>query len=598
MKLLEQLFRVPYVNSDSGFDISPDGEKIAFSWNLKGKWDIYLADVSKNSEPEKITSGDGGKFYPSWSPNGKILGYAFDANGSESFHIHILNVDTQADIDLTPDVKYPLHPHFDWSPDGARIVYLSIEKGFYGVYIHSISDGEIEHVCSFRQPLRDIKWSPNGNLLAVEEETAGSDSSIILVDIISKKKRPISIKGKVLNAKNPGWYQDGTKLLFSSDDSGFHEIGIYDISSRAIDWQSDGRTEDTQPVRSPSNDQIAYVQNKGSIASLIVLDLGEIKTSRKIGMGVFYSPKYLSHGEKICVIYEDPRHPPDLWLYSLVDDSFTQITNSLPEELRSYKFVMPEEITYPGLDGTEIPALLYRPHKNLKDIEKNRPAIVNIHGGPDWLYQFIWNPFMSYLSSKGWAVLAPNYRGSTGYGREWQIASRYKMGEVDAEDIIAGAEFLIKEKFSHPAKIIVTGRSHGGYLTMMCLIKRPDLWAGGSAVVPFLNLFSSHKESRQDLQHWNIENFGDPEENHDRWVQGSPYFFLDRIRVPVQLICSENDIRCPASDAIASHKKLKEMGLQSELIVIPDEGHELMKIENIVNSYSNQMKYFNRVLQE
>jgi dipeptidyl aminopeptidase/acylaminoacyl peptidase len=259
---------------------------------------------------------------------------------------------------------------------------------------------------------------------------------------------------------------------------------------------------------------------------------------------------------------------------------------------------MPEEITYPGLDGENVPALLYRPHKNLKDIEKNRPAIVNIHGGPDWLYQMIWNPFMSYLASKGWAVLAPNYRGSTGYGRDWQVASRYKMGQIDTDDIIAGAEYLIREKLSHPARIIVTGRSHGGYLTMMCLTKRPDLWAGGSAVVPFLNLFSSHEEAREDLKHWNIENYGDPVENQDRWVEGSPYFYLDRIKEPVKLIASDNDIRCPASDAIAAHKKLNELGLQSELIVFQDEGHELLKIENIVESYKSQKKFFNRVLHE
>ena len=133
---------------------------------------------------------------------------------------------------------------------------------------------------------------------------------------------------------------------------------------------------------------------------------------------------------------------------------------------------------------------------------------------------------------------------------------------------------------------------------MMCLTKRPDLWAGGSAVVPFLNLFSSHEEARQDLKHWNIENFGDPVENHDSWKEGSPFFFLEKIKAPVQLIASANDIRCPASDAITAHKRLKELSVQTELIVFPDEGHELMKIENIVESYKSQKKFFNRVLNE
>jgi dipeptidyl aminopeptidase/acylaminoacyl peptidase len=167
---------------------------------------------------------------------------------------------------------------------------------------------------------------------------------------------------------------------------------------------------------------------------------------------------------------------------------------------------------------------------------------------------------------------------------------------VDCEDVTAGAEYLVREGFAHPAQIAITGRSHGGYLTMMCMTRRPDLWAGGSAVVPFLNLFSSHEEVRQDLKHWNIENFGDPETNHERWVEGSPYFFLDRIKAPVQFICGAHDVRCPASDATAAHDKLKELGAESELIVFPDEGHEFLKIENVVDSYKHQMKFFMRVL--
>ncbi len=599
MKILEQLFRAPYVNAETGFDISPKGRKIAFSWNINGSWEIYEFTLEGTGEPKCLTSGSGGKFSPKYSPDGRQIAFALDINGSESYHIYLIDLINQTQSDLTPSIAFPLHPHFDWSPDGNEIAYLSIEPEGYGVYILSINENSTRQICVFDQPLRDVCWSPDGKFLAIEEETAGSDSSIILVSLDNGEMNSITLDGDVINAKNPSWSPDASELALSCDLQGFYDIGIYNILSGHIKWLTSGKAEKVHPTWSPDGKKIAYIHSDGSIARLNLLTLGEeIPASYSILAGVYYLPAFTPDGANIIVTFENPRHPPDLWNFALLDGKFTQLTNSMPVSLREFKFVMPEEIHYPGLDGEEVPALLYRPHKNLKDIEKNRPAIVNIHGGPDWLYQMIWNPFMSYLASKGWTVLAPNYRGSTGYGRAWQIASRYKMGQVDTEDIIAGAEYLIREKLSHPARIIVTGRSHGGYLTVMCLTRRPDLWAGGSAVVPFLNLFSSHEESRQDLKHWNIENFGDPVENHDRWVEGSPYFFLEKIKAPVQLIASANDIRCPASDAISAHKKLKDLSIQSELIVFPDEGHELLKIENIVESYRSQKNFFNRVLNE
>jgi dipeptidyl aminopeptidase/acylaminoacyl peptidase len=599
MKILEQLFRAPYVNAETGFDISPDGRRIAFSWNISGSWELYEALLDGTGKPDRITSGRGGNFSPKYAPDGLRMAFALDLNGCESYHIYLADLIQRTQIDLTPSIEFPLHPHFDWSPDGNEIAYLSIEPEGYGVYVLSVKENSTTKICVFNQPLRDIRWSPVGNLLAIEEETAGSDSSIIVVAIDSGEKNSITQDGEVINAKNPSWSPDGSELALCCDQKGFFDIGILNIQSGEIKWLTEGNAEKIHPTWSPDGNKIAYIHSVGSIAKLNILTLGEeIPASYSMFNGVYYLPAFTPGGNDIVVTFENPRHPPDLWIFSLLDEKFTQLTDSMPEGLKEFKFVMPEEIRFPGMDGEDVPALLYRPHKNLKDIEKNRPAIVNIHGGPDWLYQMIWNPFMSYLANKGWTVLAPNYRGSTGYGRDWQTASRYKMGQVDAEDIIAGAEYLIRENLSHPARIIVTGRSHGGYLTMMCLTKRPDLWAGGSAVVPFLNLFSSQEESRQDLKHWNIENFGDPVKNHDRWVEGSPYFFLEKIKAPVQFIASANDIRCPAKDAISAHKRLKELSIQSELIVFPDEGHELLKIENIVESYRSQKNFFNRVLNE
>jgi dipeptidyl aminopeptidase/acylaminoacyl peptidase len=194
-------------------------------------------------------------------------------------------------------------------------------------------------------------------------------------------------------------------------------------------------------------------------------------------------------------------------------------------------------------------------------------------------------------------VLAPNYRGSTGYGRAWQHANRFDLGGVDTQDVVAGADYLVREGLADAARIAVTGRSWGGYLTMTCLTQYPDRWAAGSAVVPFLNWFTAHANSRQDLQHWDVENFGDPEENRDLWRERSPFFFLDRIQAPVQLISGAHDIRCPASEALQARAELVAWGKVCDLVLYEDEGHSFLKIENVLDVKKRRLAFLAGVLE-
>jgi dipeptidyl aminopeptidase/acylaminoacyl peptidase len=256
-------------------------------------------------------------------------------------------------------------------------------------------------------------------------------------------------------------------------------------------------------------------------------------------------------------------------------------------------FVMPEEITYPGMDGALIPALLFKS----ANADATTPAVVVIHGGPGWHYQVEWYPFMIHLASRGWTVLAPNYRGSTGYGRDWQLANRFNLGGVDTDDITAGVRYLLDNGLADPKRIAVTGRSHGGYLTMSCLTRYPDLWCAGSAVVPFLNWFSAHENSREDLQHWDLQNFGNPIDNRDLWYERSPFFFLDQVKAPVQLICAENDPRCPASESTQARDKLLEFGKVVDFQLYLGEGHAFLKTENVVDAEVRRVNFLAKALE-
>jgi dipeptidyl aminopeptidase/acylaminoacyl peptidase len=399
------------------------------------------------------------------------------------------------------------------------------------------------------------------------------------------KPRTIQLKidDKVLNAQQPAWSPDSKFLAFSAENGEWFNIGALNVELQEITWVTDSTGDDTSPAWSKDGKSVGWIHAFGAQTRFELRNERGIVEQIQIGTGLHSQPQFTSDG--VILLYEDVNHPSDLWKINN-DGSKTQLTKSLDEELN---FIHPEEIFYTGKDGMQVPALLYR-------AENSKDAVIDIHGGPNWNLQFSWNPEVSYMVSQGWTVLAPNYRGSTGYGKKWQNASRYDMGGVDTDDCAAGAKYLLEHGLAE--KVAVTGRSHGGYLTMCCLTRYPELFAGGSAVVPFLNWIKSHKESREDLQHWNIENMGYPEDNEELWIARSPYFFLDKISAPVQMICGGNDPRCPASDSIDARDKLLELGKEVDLLLYKDEGHTFLNIENVIDAETKRIQFLKKILEK
>ena len=651
MLSLSHLLRVPQV--DSLFDISPDNTKIAFAWNKTGEWQIYEIESPSPSgrgvrgEGEvQLTHATGGKFNPRYSPNGQQLAYVLDADGSESYHLIVYDFESKQHTDLTPNIHHALQPNFCWSPNGQQLAFLSNERGHFSAYTISANGSNPTLILDTGHPAWQVEWSPDGKHLAVCCEMHGQDYGIFVVDVeschsedasASKESLPLSRRpfavaqgDTPLNAHAPKWSPDGKRLAFHSDTNDWFDIGSYDLDSKEITWLTNSEGDSQSPIflesiflesnglplenqKQSSRIQIAYAQGRGAINWIEMKSVGQASPWRRgdtfsltmngglearptgvkkcqVGKGIHGGIRLTSDMKRMVTTFSSPSQPSDLWMIELESGEAIQLTNSMPEELSREEFVMPEEIFYEGMDGAQIPALLFRPSKT------PAPAVVMIHGGPNWHYSMEWNVAMAHFASRGYAVLAPNYRGSTGYWREWQYAARFDMGGVDTRDVAAGAHYLIREGLALKNKIAVTGRSHGGYLTMTCLTQFPELWCAGSALVPFMNWFKSHDDSREDLQHWNIENMGDPQENYARWYNASPYYFLDRINAPVQLICGGNDPRCPASDSLDARDKLVSLGKDVELLLYEDEGHEFLKIENVLDAETRRVEFLQKHL--
>ena len=602
---------------------SPDGIRLAYVLDVDGSENYHLIiyDFATNQQTD-LTPNISHALQPNfcWSPDGGQL--AFLSNEHGHFSAYIISAHG-GDAKLILDTGHPAW-QVVWSPDGRHLAVCCETHGQdYGIFIVDLESKEIIKLC------HSEPRASNGE--------CGEES-------LPLSRRPFAVAqgGRPINAHDPKWSPDGRQLAFHSNLHGWFDIAVYDLGSKEFSWLTKSEGDSQSPifisklnVEAPSLDQYAYTQSKGafnwielchaegrslprSISTTIpetltrtatnavwrkcrsqgrdtsreehagLLDQGLPQsdiTKIQLGKGIHDGIKSTSDLKWMVTTFSSPSQPFDLWMFNVDSVESIQLTKSMPEESSNEEFIMPEEIYYEGMDRVEVPALLFRP----KQIPA--PAVVMIHGGPNWHYSAEWNPIMAYFASRGYAVLAPNYRGSTGYAREWQYAARFDMGGVDTRDVAAGAQYLIREGLAIENKIAVTGRSHGGYLTMTCLTQFPELWCAGSAVAPFMNWFKSHDDSREDLQHWNIENMGDPKENYERWYNASPYFFLDKINAPVQLICGGNDPRCPASDSMDARDKLVSLGKRVEFLLYEEEGHEFLKIENVLDAELKRVEF-------
>ena len=599
MTLINQdlLFRTPNVYSwGGGYDLSPDGRSLAYMWNGSGHWELYLIPI-EGGVPHPLTSGTDSKMFPRFSPDGTRLAFAQDHNGDECYDIHVLDLPTGVITNLMPDTPDEgLNEFLRWSPDGRWIYYASNREKDFAIYAVSTENGMVKRLTHHAASDVFVEPSPDGKWLAVQSMLDGQNHALFLVPTAGNGPEiRLGAEHNLRDAEAPDWSPDSRRIAFTSADREMNDIVLYDLETRALDWLTPSDGEYYAPLWSPQADRILYLACRDANLDLVLHDLAGKAETLPLEAGLHNQVHFTPDGSTLVFTYGGPAYPPDLWTLHLPDRKSTQLTDSLPKDIDRSSLVYPSHVWYPSLDeGMLIPALLYQP----RDIIPGSlpPAIVYVHGGPTGQQDNDWYPQIQDFVIRGYVVICPNYRGSTGYGKAFREANRFDLGRGDTNDCAAAADFLVREGLADPQRIAVTGISYGGFMTMTCVTKHPTKWAAGSALVPFVNWFTEHATEREDLQYWDEQNMGDPVKDYERWRENSPIFFIDQITAPIQLIAGGNDVRCPLSETEQVRDKLLELGRLVEMYVYQDEGHILRQLDNRVDAYRKRAAFMDRFL--
>ncbi len=594
---LEKLYMTRTIG---GTTWSPDGKTIAFVSNISGRNNIWLVP-SAGGWPMQLTVSDQRQSHPSWSPSGKWIAYQSDYNGDELWDIFLVSP-ASGKVENVTNTRLVAEIAPTWSPDGRYLAYMvkPRESSSYEIDLYDTILRETKHITTGTSPEKlneDPIWSADGKWIAyTQPEAKGTNSNIFIAEVATGKSTLLTPHEGENFYHGNHISPDGKKLLISSNAAnGYENVGLLDIDTRKISWLTHEKWRVTGGHFSPDGKSVTWTANVDGNVDVYLHNLTTGKTtSLPLPKGVNdlggSESAFSRDGQRLLCYHNGPTSPNDVWIYSLADDKAQQITHSLVAGVQPDHMVEPYLVHYSSKDGKwTVSAWVYVPF-NMQRNGQNA-AIVYVHGGPTSQTTNSFNRFVQYMVNQGYLIIAPNYRGSTGYGKEFQHANLFDMGGGDLQDVLSAAEFVKQTGFLDPKKLILMGASYGGYMTMMGVTKAPELWAAGVPIVPFVNWFTEIENEDGVLRQSDLATMGDPKTNKALYEDRSPIFFVDQIKAPLFLLAGGNDPRCPKEEARQVVDAIKKHGGVAELKVYENEGHGFARVENQIDAYKRVSEF-------
>ncbi|HYL14782.1 MAG TPA: S9 family peptidase [Terriglobales bacterium] len=588
---IEKLYMTRIVG---GTTWSPDGKTIAFISNITGRNNLWLVPA-EGGWPTQLTISEQRQAAPAWSPDGKWIAYQSDYDGDEQWDIFLVSPQTGQIVNLT-NTREIAEQHPVWSPDGRYLAYIVKPKtsSTYEIDVYDMLMREVKHLTTGTPKDKGNFapiWSKDGKWIAYTQHQAkGTDSSVFVAEVATGKSTLLTEhRGENLYSANDV-SPDGKHLLITSNaGNGYENVGLLNIATKKIEWLTQDKWEINGGNFSPDGKTIIWTANVDGNTEIFLHDLASGKTSAVPlpkgvnGLGGSES-SFTRDGSRLLYYHNGPNAPNDARVYSLATGKSQQVTHSLVAGVRSEDMVEPYLVHYPSRDGKwTISAFVYMPY-NLPH-QPVSPAIVYVHGGPTSQTVNSFNRIVQYVVNQGYIVIAPNYRGSTGYGKEFQHANLFDMGGGDLQDVLGAADWIKQTGYVDPKKLILMGGSYGGYMTMMGVTKAPDLWAAGVPIVPFVNWFTEIQNEDPVLQQSDMATMGDPEKNKSLYEDRSPINFIDQVKAPLLLLAGGHDPRCPKEETLQVVEAIKKHGGTAEYKIYENEGHGFAKVENQIDAY-------------
>ena len=585
----------------SGGYFSSSSDKLIYSSNESGIYNIYEVNIN-NGEASQLTHSEKESFFiRSYVPNSDAFLYSADKGGNEISHLYLQKRDGDV-LDLTPG-ENEKSSFYKWSKDNTTLYYLSNKRDsrYFDLYKMAVSDWKSSLIYENNNNMSVSSISDNEEYLLLSNSITTSENKFFLFELSSGKV--IEISSAPGSYSSAGFSGDNKSFFYITDvGKEFAYLMEYNIESGDSSVLFETNWDVTYSYLSKSEKyRVIGINEDGKNILKVYNEFAnkEIKFP-SFEDGDIIGLEFSETENKLRLSVGSSKMPNNLYVYDLNDKSLVKLTNSLNQNIDSKNLVNAKVIRYKSFDGLEIPAIFYKPLQGSKN--NKVPALVWVHGGPGGQSRMNFNPLIQYLTNQGYAVLAVNNRGSSGYGKTFYKLDDKNHGENDLKDCIWGKKWLQELEYIDQERIGIIGGSYGGYMTMAAMTFTPDEFKVGVNIFGVTNWIRTLKSipsyweaSRKAL----YDELGDPySADSIRLKKISPLFHASNVKNPVMVLQGANDPRVLQIESDEIVAELQKNKVPVEYVIFDDEGHGFRKKENQLEGYRKIKNFLDYYLKE
>ena len=596
---MQDFFRNP---EKSSFKISPNGEHIAYMKPWKARMNVFVMDMNTKKEVRLTSSQERGIYWFAWLNNNRI-GYIKDEGGNENMHFYAVNIDMSNEIDLTPFENVQARIIDDLEDDPNHII-MGLNKRnpqIHDPYRINVNDGKMDMIAENPGNISEWMTDHDGKLrMAITSD--GVNTSLLYRDKESDGFKPILTTDFKVSVA-PLFFTFDNKNLYVASNRGRDKTAIFEFD---LNKSKEGKLifeHDEVDVSGLMFSRkrkvltgVSYTVAKNEMVFFDTLREGlQQKLEEKLpGYEVGITSFSEDETKAVVVTYSD-KSRGTYYYYDLDKNKLIELGQVSPW-LNEEDMCEMKPIHYKSRDGLIINGYLTLPNGTNG---KNLPVVVNPHGGPWHRDSWGYNSEVQFLANRGFAVFQMNFRGSTGYGREFWEKSFKQWGKSMQDDISDGVNWLIDEGIANPDRIAIYGASYGGYATLAGLAFTPDLYACGvdyvgvSSLFTFMESMPPYWELYRSMMY---EMVGHPEKDKELLASASPLLHIDKIKAPLFIAQGANDPRVAKAESDQIVEALKNAGIDVPYMVKDNEGHGFYNEENQFDFYREMEKFLTKYI--